>query len=180
MVHFYLLMKRNEVLVKRIVTVFVRHASMVRPLSEDGKVKLAGEITQFEFALSQFCNGIGLKLETNQVLANDYKTLRSFKPLIFLETHQLVEKKQLESIPKLILLHHLFVRAFPNLSLPPWHFSWTESQYSDWLDKNEPESLALLSRCCEIYAEEVKRRGEKEYCAEYPLIMQVLKLEQHV
>jgi hypothetical protein len=153
---------------------------MVRPLSEDGKVKLAGEITQFEFALSQFCNGIGLKLETNQVLANDYKTLRSFKPLIFLETHQLVEKKQLESIPKLILLHHLFVRAFPNLSLPPWHFSWTESQYSDWLDKNEPESLALLSRCCEIYAEEVKRRGEKEYCAEYPLIMQVLKLEQHV
>jgi hypothetical protein len=176
--YFFLIYTRNEVLVKRIITVFVRHASIVRPLSENGKVTLAGEITQFEFALSQFSNGIGLKLETNPNLASEYKILRLFKPLLFLETKQLVDKKQLESFPKIVLVHHLIVRAFPNISLPPWHFSWTESQYSDWLDKNESESLALLSRCCEIYAEEVKRRGEKEYCGEYPLIMQLLKLEK--
>ena len=147
----------------------------MRPLSEEGKVKLAGEITQFEFSLSQLCNGVGIKLVTDPFLSDAYKILRSFKPLLFLETKQLVDKKQIEFLPKVIVIHHLFVRAFPNLSLPPWHFSWTEAQYSDWLDKNESESLNLLSRCCEMYAEEIKRRGEKEYCKEYPLILQLLK-----
>jgi uncharacterized Fe-S radical SAM superfamily protein PflX len=35
---------------------------------------------------------------------------------------------------------------------------------------NPDKSLALLKKCVDIYAEDVKRRGEREYCVEYPVI----------
>ena len=62
-----------------ILEYFVRHASMVRPLSEQGKLKLAGEMTQLEFGLSQWFNGLGLKLETDLEIQKSYKLFRSFK-----------------------------------------------------------------------------------------------------
>jgi hypothetical protein len=79
-----------------------------------------------------------------------------------------------EFLPPIIVLHHLFVRAFPVISLPPWHFNWNESQYSDWLDANPNGAIQMMEKCLDIYAEEIKRRGEKEYCIEYPIIRNYL------
>jgi hypothetical protein len=52
---------------------------MTRPISEEGKLKLAGEMTQLEFALSQWCNGLGLKLETDPEIQHSYKVYKAFK-----------------------------------------------------------------------------------------------------
>ena len=165
----------NRVLCSRILDFFLRHASMVRPLSETGKLKLAGEITQLEFSLSQWFNGLSLKLETDFEIQTSYRAFRSFKSFLFLDIGQLLEFHHNEHLPPMIVLHHLFVRSYPSISLPPWHFNMTELQYSDWLDAHPNEGINLLEKCLDIYAEEVKRKGEKEYCPEYPILRGFIK-----
>ncbi|KAI8813141.1 Golgi transport complex subunit 5-domain-containing protein [Cladochytrium replicatum] len=159
---------------QRVVTVFLRHASIVRPLSESGKLKLASDMTQLEFALSQWFSGTGMKLET--ALAESYKALRGFRPLLFLDLSQLASAHHTAALPPIVLAHHLFVRGYPTLQLPTSAFNWTELQYSEWLDiHTNLEGLALLERCLDAYVDEVKRKGEKEFVVEYPTLRATVK-----
>lgn len=55
---------------------FVFQASLVRPLSEAGKLKLAGDMAEIEFTVSQVMNEYGAKIED---VGSDYKALRAFR-----------------------------------------------------------------------------------------------------
>ena len=83
---------RIKVLTERIVEYYLRHASLVQPLSEQGKLKLvksipsfliyhcfykAQDLTQFEFAINQLITAFGMKMEND--LPVWYKALKSFK-----------------------------------------------------------------------------------------------------
>ena len=94
------------------------------------------------------------------------------RSLIFLELSEILQKKTLaSSLPIHIAAHHLFVHSYPNLPLPMTAFNWSESQYSDWIDAHSDSDVCiLLSRCLDAYADEVKRKGEKTYCVEYPIV----------
>ncbi|KAJ3050403.1 hypothetical protein HK102_012304, partial [Quaeritorhiza haematococci] len=60
----------------RVLDFFLRHASLARPLSEAGKLKLASDMTQLEFALNTwFQNSSGMKLD--QEVPESYKALRA-------------------------------------------------------------------------------------------------------
>jgi conserved oligomeric Golgi complex subunit 5 len=73
------------------------------------------------------------------------------------------------------MAHHVFVRSFPTLPLPFVAFNWSESQYSDWIDVHtDADVCLLLRRCLDAYAEDVKRKGEKEFCIEYPVVRSIL------
>jgi len=94
---------------------------------------------------------------------------------MFLDLTQVTATHHASSLPPIILLHHLFVRGHPQLKLPMNLWNWTEDKYSSWLDEHEDsEAYALLAKCADIYAEEVTRKGEKEFCVEYPSIKSVL------
>jgi hypothetical protein len=68
------------------------------------------------------------------------------------------------------------VRAHPSMPLPMNAFNWTEAQYSEWLDgHSEIEGASLLLRCLDVYVEEVRRRGEKEFRLEYPVVRTLLQ-----
>ncbi|TPX38056.1 hypothetical protein SmJEL517_g00290 [Synchytrium microbalum] len=163
-----------RIVILRALEYFIRQASLIRPLSEVGKLKLTKDMAQIELDLDQFLMRFGMRLEGEG--ADVYRSLRTFRSLIFLELQQVIPSSPADSpLPTHIIVHHLFVRGFPTLPLPMVAFNWSESQYSDWIDAHSDSDICtLLSRCLDAYAEEVKRKGEKEYCVEYPIVRALL------
>ncbi|KAJ3030527.1 Conserved oligomeric Golgi complex subunit, partial [Rhizophlyctis rosea] len=158
----------------RIIDFFLRHASIVRPLSEPVKMRLAGDMTQLEFTLNQWFTAGHMRLETD--VRQSYRALRAFKPLLFLDLNQIASSATTtSSLPPLVILHHLFSRVYPQIQLPTIIFGWTEAQYSEWLDTHEEsDALDLLERCLDVYVEDVSKKGEKEFCPEYPVIRELI------
>ncbi|CAG8434805.1 11763_t:CDS:10 [Ambispora gerdemannii] len=156
---------------KRILYFWLLQASMMRPLSEAGKLKLTGDITQLEFSLNQLLAEHGLSLNE---LGQEYKALRAFRQLLFLDTSQLVSTQHTSAVPLLILLHHIIVRSPSNtLQLPHKNFGWSEAEYSRWLDEHtEVEWIDLIRGT--LHTDESKSSGTEEE-PEEALIKMLLK-----
>ncbi len=151
-------------LATRLLVFFVRHAALVRPLKEPGKLKLAADMAQLEFA-------VGTLIPVKE-LGQPYKALRALRPFIFRETTQLSEAPELDVLTPTTVLHHLFSRADPSLQSPHITKGWTLSKYSEWLDQHtEEEAWALIKSTLEIYTAQVNARGEKEFTPIYPVIL---------
>ncbi|CAG8524966.1 9401_t:CDS:10 [Funneliformis mosseae] len=125
---------------------------MVRPLSETGKLKLIGDMSQLEYSLNQLLIDNGLTLAD---LEEEYKALKAFRQLLFLDNSQLTAAHHTASLPLLILIHHIIVRSPLNtLQLPHKIYGWTELEYSRWLDEhNEGEGIELIKGCLRTSAE---------------------------
>lgn len=125
---------------KRVIHVFIFQASLVRPLSEVGKLKLAADMAQLEFAVSQFVSEHGVTLDQ---IGDEYKALRAIRPLLFLDTSQLSAAHHTANVPDLIILHHLIVRSPPNtLPLPHKYHHLSKPEYMKWADKHsESETI---------------------------------------
>lgn len=78
----------------RILTFFVRHAALVRPLSEEGKLRIARDIGELEFAVSQH-------LFPAERLGPAYRALRALRPLLFLDTNAIPTSSLLSVHPHL-------------------------------------------------------------------------------
>jgi hypothetical protein len=151
-------------LASRLVLLFVRHASLIRPLKEAGKLRLAADMAQLEFAIAP--------LMSVKELGYPYKALRAFRPFIFRETSQLAECPESQVLSPSVVLHHLFSRASLNLQYPHVIKGWSIAYYSDWLDKHSEEDVwSLIKYALETYAAQVNARGEKEFTPIYPVIL---------
>jgi len=64
---------------RHVVSNFVRHASLIRPLSESGKLRLTQDMTQLELSVAQI-------VSDTSSLGWVYEELRAFRQLLFLET----------------------------------------------------------------------------------------------
>lgn len=73
---FLRVMFRAKQISKYILHVFIFQASLVRPLSEAGKLKLAGDMPELEFIVSQFISEYGARIEE---VGDEYKALRAFR-----------------------------------------------------------------------------------------------------
>ncbi|KAJ3053610.1 Conserved oligomeric Golgi complex subunit [Rhizophlyctis rosea] len=136
-------------------------------------MRLAGDMTQLEFTLNQWFTAGQMRLENE--MRQSYRALRAFKPLLFLDPSEISSTTHTSTLPPLIILHHLFSRAYPQIQLPMFVFGWTVTQYSEWLDTHEEgDALDLLERCLDVYVEDVRKRGEREFCGEYPVIRRLI------
>jgi len=68
-------------LASRILKYFILNASLVRPMSENGKLKLAADLAQFEFALAPIFSGTQLSISS---CGPPYEALKSFKFFYFI------------------------------------------------------------------------------------------------
>ncbi|XP_033119679.1 conserved oligomeric Golgi complex subunit 5-like [Anneissia japonica] len=159
------------------VELFVRHASLIRPLGDGGKMRLAGDFAQMELAVTPLCKRVS-------DLGKPYKLLRSFRPLLFQTSEHIANSPALgDIIPHSTALHFLFARAPSEMKSPHELAGWSVSRYSQWLDEHtsEKERLALLRGTLEAYVQAVRSRQGKEFAPTYPIMLDILqKGSQHI
>ncbi|KAK2661918.1 hypothetical protein Ddye_000492 [Dipteronia dyeriana] len=151
----------------RVLIFFIRHTSLVRPLSESGKLRMARDMAELELA-------VGQNLFPVEQLGAPYRALRAFRPLIFLETTQLGASPLLQDLPPSVILHHLYCRGPDELLSPLQRNRLTHVQYSLWLDsQGEDQIWKGIKATLDDYAAKVRARGDKEFSPVYPLMLQV-------
>ncbi|KAF4793895.1 component of oligomeric golgi complex 5 [Turdus rufiventris] len=194
----------TEAMAQRAIELFLRHASLIRPLGEGGKMRLAADFAQMELAVAPLCRRVS-------DLGKSYRQLRSFRPLLFQTSEHIASSPALgEVIPFSIILQFLFTRAPPELKSPFQRAEWSIARYSQWLDDHpsEKDRLALIrngqtSLAChcgviptgsnakefqeldhdslvtcgalEAYVQSVRTREGKEFAPVYPIMVQLLQ-----
>lgn len=151
----------------RVLILFIRHASLVRPLSESGKLRMARDMAELELA-------VGQNLFPVEQLGAPYRALRALRPIIFLETSQLGASPLLQDLPPSIILHHLYSRGPDELQSPMQRNKLTPKQYSLWLDEHgEDQIWRGIKATLDDYAVQVRARGDKEFSPVYPLMVSI-------
>lgn len=151
----------------RILIFFIRHASLVRPLSEAGKLRMARDMAELELA-------VGQNLFPVEQLGSPYRALRAFRPVLFLETSQLDKSPLLQDLPPSVILHHLYSRGPDELHSPLQRNKLTPLQYSLWLDsQGEDQIWKGVKATLDDYEMKVRSRGDKEFSPVYPLMCQI-------
>ncbi|KAK4050211.1 hypothetical protein OIO90_005193 [Microbotryomycetes sp. JL221] len=119
------------------VQTFILHACIIQNLSEQGKLKLTSDVTSLEFAVSQYLTPFGLSLTT---MGDQYKTLKAFRPLLFLDDSELASSSSTSDVPTLVLMHHIMSRS-RLLRLPHQlgESVQTETEYVRWLNEHGDE-----------------------------------------
>lgn len=112
--------------VARVISVFVRHASLLRPLEERGKLRLAHDMAQLELRLEHI-----VPLKT---LGAPYDELRAFRHMMFLESASVLRDSTIDRIRPSNVWHHLLARAPVELQLPHHMKRWSAAKYVHWLD----------------------------------------------
>ncbi|XP_074644447.1 conserved oligomeric Golgi complex subunit 5-like [Tubulanus polymorphus] len=155
----------------RSIEIFVCHASLVRPLGEGGKMRLAADFAQMELAVSPLCRRV-------PDLGKTYRLLRAFRPLIFQTSQHIANSAALgEVIPYSTVLHFLFSRAPADLKSPHQAAGWSVSRYSQWLEDHpaERDRLTMIKGSLESYVQHVRNRQGKEYAEVYPIMLELLQ-----
>uniref|UniRef100_A0A7I4ARB6 Conserved oligomeric Golgi complex subunit 5 helical domain-containing protein n=1 Tax=Physcomitrium patens TaxID=3218 RepID=A0A7I4ARB6_PHYPA len=154
-------------LASRVLLFWVRHAAMVRPLSESGKLQLISDMAELELV-------VGQSLFPVEQLGAPYRAFRAFKPLVFLETSDFASSPSLHELPPTIVLHHLYTRAPVDLESPMQRMKLSPQQYSLWLDaQGEEQAWKGIKTTLDEYAAKVQARGDKEFSPIYPLMLQL-------
>uniref|UniRef100_A0A8B9D9L5 Conserved oligomeric Golgi complex subunit 5 n=1 Tax=Anser cygnoides TaxID=8845 RepID=A0A8B9D9L5_ANSCY len=161
----------TEAMAQRAIELFIRNASLIRPLGEGGKMRLAADFAQMELAVAPLCRRVS-------DLGKSYRQLRSFRPLLFQTSEHIANSPALgEVIPFSIILQFLFTRAPPELKSPFQRAEWSIARYSQWLDDHpsEKDRLALIRGALEAYVQSVRTREGKEFAPVYPIMVQLLQ-----
>jgi len=153
------------------IDLFVRHASLLRPLGDGGKMRLAADFAQMELAIGPLCHKV-------TDLGKSYRLLRAFRPLLFQTTEHISTSPAVgEIIPHSLVIQFLFGRAPAELKPPHQAVSWSLSRYTQWLDDHpaEKDRLAFIKGTLESYVQGVRARDGKEFAKEYPIMLDLLQ-----
>lgn len=170
-----------KTVVSRCIELFVRHACLLRPLTDFGKAKLLVDFAQMEVAVAPLCRGGQMSLLEQQ----QYRTLRALKTLLPLSPEEMVDRileGQGESSvsPSLILLH-LFSAAPPELASPHQSAGWSIGRLSQWMDNHpsERDRLTLCSGPLERYQLTVRQQNLPSFHPLFPQMMKLANLREH-
>ncbi|XP_068829173.1 conserved oligomeric Golgi complex subunit 5 isoform X4 [Capricornis sumatraensis] len=161
----------TEAIAQRAIELFIRNASLIRPLGEGGKMRLAADFAQMELAVGPFCRRVS-------DLGKSYRMLRSFRPLLFQTSEHVASSPALgDIIPFSIIIQFLFTRAPPELKSPFQRAEWSHARFSQWLDDHpsEKDRLLLIRGALEAYVQSVRSREGKEFAPVYPIMVQLLQ-----
>jgi hypothetical protein len=127
----------RQVLMARVVVLFVRHLSMLRPLNESGRLKVARDMAEFELIVQSIAPQTPLKN-----LGVPYTELRAMRQLLFSDLAKVDDFLKLSgTIRKSLMWNHLFCTAPSELRSPHAQVGMSASAYVQWWDKIELEGL---------------------------------------
>ncbi|XP_014477103.1 PREDICTED: conserved oligomeric Golgi complex subunit 5 [Dinoponera quadriceps] len=188
-VNTFLLPYKNQIVVaesckavaSRCIELFVRHACLLRPLTDFGRAKLLVDFGQMEVAVAPLCRGGQMGLLEQQ----QYRTLRALKTLFPLSPEEMVEKilegQGESSVPPSLILLHLFSGAPPEITSPHQSAGWSIGRLSQWMDNhpNERDRLALCSGPLERYQLTVRQQNLPSFHPLFPQMMKLVNLREH-
>ncbi|CAK4676290.1 hypothetical protein LEN26_018997 [Aphanomyces euteiches] len=113
----------------RLLSYFVRHAALVRPLGEAGKCRLASDMAQLEMHMSNLST---MKTSETGLAWEEFK---AFRHLLFVETARVCRDPKVDKIRPSNVWHHLLGRGPVALQTPAQARGWTQAAYVAWMEK---------------------------------------------
>uniref|UniRef100_T1JT49 Conserved oligomeric Golgi complex subunit 5 n=1 Tax=Tetranychus urticae TaxID=32264 RepID=T1JT49_TETUR len=166
---------RNRILkvAVRTIDLFLRHATLIRPLTQNVKMRLAVDFAQLEEALSTFHQLI-------DDLGKHYRILRAFKLLLFHEPSSIVKSQAVGNlIPYSIVIQFLIsTHGPPEMKSAHENRGWSITRYSAWIDEHsdEEQRLMLFKETLESYVMEIRRKQvTKSFPEVYTIILDILQ-----
>lgn len=156
-VHTYL-----KGLVTRMVGLFSRHISLIRPLNNSGRLRIARDMAQFELIIAPLSMDSSFKLSS---IGDPYKELRALRQLLFIDlnTFQAVDEKLVDKYREFIpdirtstIWHCIFADAPDALRSPSMLVEeiqsgyGKESSYISWMDQIENEKETYFNRLSSV------------------------------
>ncbi len=173
----------------RCIELFIRHSSILRPMSETCRTRMINDSHHIENIIQ---TQLLVKLTD---LGMSYKQLKAFRHL--LETKSPYDASSTagsslgsdvadevhyagvieQQLPYNSLLHYLFSYAPNEMKSPHQNLDWSPARYSEWLEKhvNEKERLLAVKACLDAYVNLVKQRKETKFAPLYPLMTRLLE-----
>lgn len=135
-------------LVGRLMDIFTLHSSLIRPLTDAGKVQLANDMAQFEACIAL--------IQQPRLAEESYAQFRAFRPLIYRENKEFLDLKMEEMfvLKPSVVLHHLFSRAPSEMVSPYVYAKMSLGQYKEWLVKHTEREIwmSAVKPCVEAYS----------------------------
>ncbi|XP_066261823.1 conserved oligomeric Golgi complex subunit 5 [Euwallacea similis] len=163
--------KCNEIAL-RCIELLVRHSSILRPVTQGGRLRLQADYQQMEDNLKI----ISPQLAT---LGRPYRLLKSMASLIAQTPEEIVTGQALgSSVPHSTILLMLFSFAGHDLASPHQNTGWSLPKLSAWLDEhpNETERIDLVAGAVQKYESIVRLMNSTNYDPVYPLISKLLEV----
>lgn len=161
-------------LAAKCVELFVLHVSLVRPIGQSGRSRLASDCSHFESALEPLFN-LGQVKDKDPSLIR----LRSLQRLLLTDAKDIPTSPAVTEhlLPCSVSLHMLFSYAPPEIKSPHESAGWTIARYITWLDDHPVESdrLQLIQGALEHYVASTRARREKSYAFPYPIMFELLQ-----
>ncbi|KAJ8920765.1 hypothetical protein NQ315_004905 [Exocentrus adspersus] len=155
----------------RCIELFVRHTSILRPISQGGRLRLQADYHHLENSLKVICPQLS-------DLGRPYRLLKSMAFLITLTPAEIVSRQVAgSSVPHSTILLMLFGFAGSELASPHQNTGWSLPKLSSWLDEhtNEEDRLDLVAGALQRYEHIVRQKNSVNYDPVYPLMSQFLE-----
>lgn len=159
----------------RCIDLFLRLASLIRPLGKVGITKLSSDCEKVELALQPLA---GRQPPADLGWGKHLRTLRSLKTLIGLPAHEVAASPAVgTALPHSLVLTLLFSQAPQELLSPHQSAGWSISRLSQWLDSHpaERDRLQLVGGCLQRYQQAVRQLGQAEFHPIYPIMVSLLE-----
>ena len=156
----------------RVFASFVRHAVLLRPMGENGRLRLAKDTAELERAVDECAfpaKFVGAVAEGKNSSAHD--AVRALRSAVFLGLDELVAEAEplkrtasaVGHLPEACVLMLAFSAAPVSLQTPYQRAGLTPALYASWMEKHAPEEVASAADAT-LDAFEAKR-GEKDAAA---------------
>lgn len=124
-----------------LIDCWVQHVSLIRPLTSPGRLQIAKDAAEFESTLDQHL--LSSQKNSRGAIADSILSLKSFVRLVYMEdTHEIESTISItQSLPRHVILHHLFSRCPPEIESPYVRSKLTPSQYYTWINDNTEQDV---------------------------------------
>ncbi|KAK3920424.1 Conserved oligomeric Golgi complex subunit 5 [Frankliniella fusca] len=159
----------------RCIDLFLRLASLIRPLGKVGIAKLSADFEKLELALQPLA---GRQPPADLGWGKHLRTLRSLRTLIGLPANEVAASPAVgTALPHSLVLTALFAQAPADLLSPHQSAGWSISRLSQWLDSHpaERDRLQLVGGCLQRYQQAVRQSGQAEFHPVYPIMVSLLE-----
>ncbi|XP_017779416.1 PREDICTED: conserved oligomeric Golgi complex subunit 5 [Nicrophorus vespilloides] len=154
----------------RCIELLVRHASILRPISQGGRARLQSDFNHLEQSLKLLCPYL-------TDLGRPYRLFKSMATLVALTPQEIVASQEDgSSVPHSTVLLLLFSFASLDLASPHQNTGWSLPKLSAWLDEHtsEDERLDLIAGALQKYESTIRMKNLTNFDSVYPIMSEFL------